>query len=59
MQKWLVDLVGDEISSNWPHRSGEKEDDDVKMILAVQQVDIINDVSIVQSSLQSYDGHDK
>ena len=55
MQKWLVDLVGDEISGNWPHRSGEKEDDDVKMILAVQQVDITNDVSIVQSS----DGRDR
>ena len=28
--------------------TGEKEDDDVEMISAVQQVDIINDVSIVQ-----------
>ena len=35
--------------------SGEKEDDDVQMILAVQQVDITNDVSIVQSS----DGRDR
>ena len=47
--------AGDEIyqQATVRNRPGEKEDDDVKMISAVQQVDIINDVSIVQCC----DGH--
>ena len=56
MQKWLVDAVGDEIyQATACTRPGEREDDDVKIILAVQQVDIINDVSIVQCC----GGHDR
>ena len=49
--------AGDEIyqQATVRNRPGEKEDDDVKMISAVQQVDIINDVSIVQCC----DGHSR
>ena len=38
MQKWLVDVAGDEIyqQATVRNRPGEKEDDDVKMISAVK-----------------------